>query len=446
MNSKLFFRHIKQNILKYTVAFSAVVHLFGIFLFPSWGIVPDLVKEKIIKINTVVKKIEEPVHKKLSEPDKKIKREISKLTKEFKSTIPKIRKKTPMVKSAKAVAPSQATKSAPKPFHYAKQLFKPVKAIQQDSSIPRPVTSFQKMTATEFPSAQFNQGPAKQVTVPSEISTPTPGIQRKHLTQVSWIDKPRTPSRTFPDSPGELSSFKTISTKILAGTRVEENFSIPSKALEANEEVENRIIKPTSLVRSQSIRHLNPDTFQAPTERNDFASMAITAPATEVQVRAPQSFDSKILTAARRANSITEKESALLSNKTGYRQMASIPSGFIEEAINGTDEANEISADQMGEIKMAFSSQVRTKIEKTKYYPRTARRRGFEGRPVVAFTLGNRGDLLEISIKSPSQHKLLNEAALDAVRSARPYPPIPLQLKVKTLRFNLPLSFILEEP
>ena len=141
--------------------------------------------------------------------------------------------------------------------------------------------------------------------------------------------------------------------------------------------------------------------------------------------------------------------------------MASIPFDFTEETFKSNDkikdnalarnsfsadENNEISSALLGKIKRAFSSKVRTRIAQTKYYPRTARRRGFEGEPVVAFTLGNTGDLLEISIKNPSQHKLLDEAALDAVRSASPYPPIPELLRVKTLRFKLPISFILEEP
>jgi len=96
-------------------------------------------------------------------------------------------------------------------------------------------------------------------------------------------------------------------------------------------------------------------------------------------------------------------------------------------------------------IKTRFSSQVWNRIAQSKYYPRIARKRGFEGQPVVAFTLGNEGDLLELSIVNPSPFKILDEAALDAVKSASPYPPIPKLLKTDSMRFNLPISFMLEE-
>ena len=143
-----------------------------------------------------------------------------------------------------------------------------------------------------------------------------------------------------------------------------------------------------------------------------------------------------------------------------FKWLPSLP-GFLEETIEGNEQSHDstpsmtsdssegtkgISADRMGKIKMAFSSQVRTKIAQTKYYPRSARRRGLEGEPVVDFTLGNAGNLLQVSINNPSPHKLLDEAALDAVKSATPYPPIPELLKMETIRFKLPISFILEGP
>ena len=142
-------------------------------------------------------------------------------------------------------------------------------------------------------------------------------------------------------------------------------------------------------------------------------------------------------------------------------EMASIPARFEEETIIGNSEthdnkpsgeknsavgANGNSGENFGQIKKEFSSQVWTKIAQSKFYPRLARKRGFEGEPVVAFTLGNTGDLLEASINSPSPYKMLDKAALDAVKSASPYPPIPEVLKMKTIRFKLPISFILEAP
>ena len=84
------------------------------------------------------------------------------------------------------------------------------------------------------------------------------------------------------------------------------------------------------------------------------------------------------------------------------------------------------------------------RIADTKYYPRTARRRGIEGQPVVAFTLDKGGRLMKAGLAKTSGYQLLDEAALEAVHQAAPYPEIPAELNMKTFQFKLPISFILK--
>jgi len=83
-------------------------------------------------------------------------------------------------------------------------------------------------------------------------------------------------------------------------------------------------------------------------------------------------------------------------------------------------------------------------VAKAKYYPRMARKRGFEGKPIVAFTLGKKGDLIDLKIIEASIYDLLNEAALETIRRGIPYPPIPEPLGKNSISFNLPISYILE--
>ncbi len=109
-------------------------------------------------------------------------------------------------------------------------------------------------------------------------------------------------------------------------------------------------------------------------------------------------------------------------------------------------EPSESPSANVDTIRKGFLKVVWSKIFEEKYYPQSARDRGYEGMPVVAFTLGKNGDLKDYSIVKSSTHKLLDRAALDAVKSASPFPPIPGPLKQDSIRFNLPISFILEEP
>jgi len=66
----------------------------------------------------------------------------------------------------------------------------------------------------------------------------------------------------------------------------------------------------------------------------------------------------------------------------------------------------------------AFAQDVRSKIERKKVYPDTARDLGMEGEVEVLYELDRSGNLLHASVFSSSGHKLLDQAALKAVKSA----------------------------
>jgi len=73
-----------------------------------------------------------------------------------------------------------------------------------------------------------------------------------------------------------------------------------------------------------------------------------------------------------------------------------------------------------------------------------AKRRGMEGQPIIAFTLGRQGQLTKVALVKTSGYQLLDQAALKAVQQAAPYPEIPTELKTNTFQFKLPVSFILK--
>lgn len=91
-----------------------------------------------------------------------------------------------------------------------------------------------------------------------------------------------------------------------------------------------------------------------------------------------------------------------------------------------------------------FTGQVRQRIANAKFYPRIARRRGIEGQPVVAFTLDRGGRLMKANLEKTSGYQVLDQAALEAVQEAAPYPEIPAELNTETFQFKLPISFILK--
>ena len=64
---------------------------------------------------------------------------------------------------------------------------------------------------------------------------------------------------------------------------------------------------------------------------------------------------------------------------------------------------------------------------------------------MIEFMLARNGSLLKTTVASSSSYKILDDAALDAIKNAAPYPKIPDLLKVNSIRFKLPISFILDE-
>ena len=111
---------------------------------------------------------------------------------------------------------------------------------------------------------------------------------------------------------------------------------------------------------------------------------------------------------------------------------------IIPESINS-------SQTDIRELRRGFHKKIWQKVAKAKYYPRIARSRGFEGAPIVRFTIDKDGSLTSIKLIKDSKYEILNNAALETIRRGTPYPPIPKPLGKFSISFNLPISYMLEE-
>ena len=87
-----------------------------------------------------------------------------------------------------------------------------------------------------------------------------------------------------------------------------------------------------------------------------------------------------------------------------------------------------------------YPAQVLAWIERHKRYPSRASDRRLEGEAVVALTLDRRGQLRRVELIQSSGHGLLDEAALEAVQRANPFPR-PETGDWTRRRFEVPLRF-----
>ena len=86
------------------------------------------------------------------------------------------------------------------------------------------------------------------------------------------------------------------------------------------------------------------------------------------------------------------------------------------------------SAKGAPDIRARYLARVAALLEKAKRYPLLARRRGQEGTAVVRFSIGADGTLSGLEVARSSGARLLDEAAMDMVRRAAPFPPVPAEL------------------
>lgn len=103
----------------------------------------------------------------------------------------------------------------------------------------------------------------------------------------------------------------------------------------------------------------------------------------------------------------------------------------------------EIASEVLEKILNEFYAKVGRQISYAKIYPEFARERGYQGKTLVAFRINRDGKILSLSVNRSSGHEILDEAALESVKKAGPYPPIPGELKQSVLSFVIPISYAL---
>ncbi|MFZ0447980.1 MAG: energy transducer TonB [Desulfatiglandaceae bacterium] len=84
---------------------------------------------------------------------------------------------------------------------------------------------------------------------------------------------------------------------------------------------------------------------------------------------------------------------------------------------------------------------VRQAIERNKQYPEAARAGRVEGRVAVQFVIGSDGNIRDVEIVKRSRSRYLNEAALDALKGAAPFPKPPKSLFKESIKLVIAIVF-----
>ncbi|WEX76672.1 energy transducer TonB [Sinorhizobium numidicum] len=127
-------------------------------------------------------------------------------------------------------------------------------------------------------------------------------------------------------------------------------------------------------------------------------------------------------------------------------QAKSQKKGQADGAENATASAakgdNAGSAQQSGNAAVSnYPGKVRSKLNRAFRYPAEAKRQRLRGVAHVRFTVTSGGGVAGVSLARSAGSPVLDEAALDAVRRAAPFPKIPAGAGRDSWVFTIPLAF-----
>ena len=98
---------------------------------------------------------------------------------------------------------------------------------------------------------------------------------------------------------------------------------------------------------------------------------------------------------------------------------------------------------ELGSEYGGYYARVRQRIQESLRYPSAAQRRGLKGTVLLEILIRPDGAIGAVSVTASSSHRLLDEAALETVRSLSPQ-PFPVNLKPRWLTVRLPVVFDLQ--
>jgi len=102
---------------------------------------------------------------------------------------------------------------------------------------------------------------------------------------------------------------------------------------------------------------------------------------------------------------------------------------------------NLVTTDDQAITSSSYLDMVRLKIESYKRYPKMARIMQIEGRVTISFTILLAGNAKSVKVVKSSKFNILDQAALNAVKNASPFPRPPVHLFKGEIPLKISLVF-----
>lgn len=132
-------------------------------------------------------------------------------------------------------------------------------------------------------------------------------------------------------------------------------------------------------------------------------------------------------------------------------QQEAVPESRTTQAtasrIDDTARAQKLSVPDAEASRQTVSQwmhEIELALETRKTYPEAARRARAQGMVKLRLVIARDGELVSAAVVTSSGHSSLDGAAIDLVRQAAPFPPLPARIKGPTARLVVPLAYALK--
>jgi protein TonB len=111
------------------------------------------------------------------------------------------------------------------------------------------------------------------------------------------------------------------------------------------------------------------------------------------------------------------------------------------QGLTATSESRQKTPVSDDSVRRNYFASIRASVEQRKEYPLLARRKKLEGTVVARFTLSRNGRLQNVEIAKSSNESILDNAAVNAIKSVQLFHPAPLEVKGENIQIEVPLTF-----
>jgi protein TonB len=124
------------------------------------------------------------------------------------------------------------------------------------------------------------------------------------------------------------------------------------------------------------------------------------------------------------------------------KKVAALPATETSARKPKPDKVAAASAVESGRVSAtSYRAQLAAHLRRYRSYPDSARAEGLWGTARVSFTVNANGQVTRARLTGSSGHALLDRAAVNMVRRASPFPPIPKQVGSPVLTVDVPVRF-----